>query len=114
MAAISLLLTSFLIRGHSSLGLPEDAIDELRRWKGESDESETARERDFGGDRDAGACFGGAGIAGRGMLISVYSGSSSFSVSGVAGGIMKDGGSGAAFGVVTAEVEESKSQNGST
>jgi len=52
-AAISLFFTSFLILGQSSLGLPDDEIDELLRRNGESEESETARDRDFGGgDKD--------------------------------------------------------------
>lgn len=99
MAATSLFFTSFLILGQSSLALPEDdELGEPRRWNGDND-SETVRVRDFGGgDREAAASLSGAGIDGRGMLISVYSGLSSSSV----------------FGVLTVEVEESRSQHGST
>lgn len=107
--------TSFLILGQSSLALPDKETDELLRWNGESDDNETARDRDFdGGDRDACVCFDGAGMAGRGILISVYRGLSSSPVFGDASGATKDESSGAAFGVVTAGVEESKSQKGST
>ena len=57
--------------------------------------------------------MGGAGTAGRGILISVYNSSSS-SVFGDSRGTAKGDGSGVAVGVVTAGLEESKLQNGST
>jgi hypothetical protein len=101
-----LFFTSFLILGHSSLDLSDEDIEELRRRNGENDESETARERDFsGGNRDdTWVCFGGAGVEGSGMLISVYSGFCPSSAMGVASGTTKGegDGSGAASGVVTA------------
>lgn len=54
MAATSLFLTCFLIRGHSSLTPSEDDIEPLLRRNDDSDDSEIARDRDFGGgDRDA-------------------------------------------------------------
>lgn len=53
-------------------------------------------------------------MAGRGMLISVYRGLSSSSCFGDARGTLNGDGTGAAPGVVTADVEELKSQNGST
>jgi hypothetical protein len=104
-----------LILGHSSLALPEDVEEELLRWNGEKDDSETARDRDFGGgDKDCLLSFGGAGTAGSGIFISVYRGFSSSSKFGDARGVTKDGDSGTAFGVVMADVEESKLQKGST